>query len=165
MLEMAGVVRKIKRTSGASLPLEAGVKDAYFKVLFLNVGLLHSVNGIYADTVQAKDFTVLFNGAVAEQFVGQELLAYQNPYSKPLLYYWAREAKSNNAELNYLIQKEGMVIPIEVKSGSIGKMKSMHMFMEKYQVQQGIKISQAPYDSSYIIISLPFYALEGFMRK
>ena len=99
------------------------------------------------------------------QFVGQELLAYQNPYSNPLLYYWAREAKNSNAELDYIIQKEGRVIPFEVKSGSIGRMKSMHMFMEKYQVQQGIKISQAPYDSSNRIVSLPFYCLEGFMRK
>ena len=165
LLEMAGVVRKIKRTSGAGLPLEAGVKEAYFKVLFLDVGLLHSVNGIYTDTVQAKDFIVLFKGAVAEQFVGQELLAYQNPYSKPMLYYWAREAKNSNAELDYIIQKDGSVIPIEVKSGSIGRMKSMRMFMEKYQVQQGIKISQAPYDSGNKIISLPFYSLEGFMRK
>jgi len=165
LLEMAGVVRKIKRTSGAGLPLEAGVKDAYFKVLFLDVGLLHTANEIYTDTVQAKDFTVLFKGAVAEQFVGQELLAYQNPYSKPLLYYWAREAKNSNAELDYIIQKEGSVIPIEIKSGSIGRMKSMRMFMEKYQVQQGIKISQVPYDYGNKIVSLPFYSLEGFMRK
>jgi predicted AAA+ superfamily ATPase len=165
LLEKAGVVIKIKRTSGAGLPLEAGVKDAYFKVLFLDVGLLHAVNGIYLDTVQAKDFTALFKGAVAEQFVGQELLAYQNPYTRPLLYYWAREAKNSNAELDYLIQKEGKAIPIEVKSGSTGRLRSMHMFMEKYQVQQGIKISQAPYDSENQIISLPLYSLEGFIRK
>ena len=165
LLEKAGVVRKIKRTSGAGLPLEAGVKDAYFKVLFLDVGLLHAVNGIYSDTVQANDFTALFNGAVAEQFVGQELLAYQNPYSRPLLYYWAREAKNSNAELDYLIQREGEAIPIEVKSGSTGRLKSMHMFMEKYQVRQGVKISQAPYDSKNQIISLPLYSLESFMQK
>jgi len=107
----------------------------------------------------------LFNGAVAEQFVGQELLAYQSPYTRPLLFYWAREAKNSNAELDYLIQKEGEAIPIEVKSGSTGRLKSMHMFMEKYQVRQGIKISQAPYDSKNQIISIPLYALEGFIRK
>ncbi|MFN2358640.1 MAG: DUF4143 domain-containing protein, partial [Desulfotignum sp.] len=110
------------------------------------------------------EFTVLFKGAVAEQFVGQELLAYQNPYSKPCLYYWAREAKNSNAELDYIIQKQGSVIPIEVKSGAIGRMKSMNMFMEKYQVKQGIKISQAPYDPANKIISLPFYSLEGFFN-
>jgi len=165
LLEKAGVVTKVKRTSGAGPPLEAGVKDAFFKVLFLDVGLLHSVNGIYLDTIQAKDFTVLFKGAVSEQFVGQELLAYQSPYSKPKLYYWAREAKNSNAELDYLIQKDGEAIPIEVKSGSTGRLRSMHMFMEKYQVQQGIKLSQAHFDSGNQIVSLPLYALEGFIRK
>jgi len=139
-----------------------------FQLLFSNsckIEVLHAVNGIYLDTVKAKDFTALFKGAVAEQFVGQELLAHHNPYSKPLLYYWAREAKNSNAELDYLIQKEGEAIPIEVKSGSIGRLKSMHMFMEKYRVRQGIRISQAPYDSGNQIISLPLFALEGFIRK
>ncbi len=165
LLEKAGVVRKVKRTSGAGLPLEAGAKDAYFKVLFMDVGLMHAANGIYSDTAQAKDFTTLFKGAVAEQFVGQELLAYQNPYTRPLLYYWAREAKNSNAELDYVIQKEADIIPVEVKSGATGKLKSMHMFMEKYQVRQGIKISQAPYGPGKQILSLPLYALENFMKK
>jgi predicted AAA+ superfamily ATPase len=165
LLEKAGVVKKIKRTSGAGLPLEAGAKNSFFKVLFLDVGLLHAVNGIYSDTARAKDFTTLFKGAVAEQFVGQELLAYQNPYSKPLLYYWVREAKNSSAELDYLIQKDGEVIPIEIKSGPTGRLRSMHMFMEKYQVRRGVKISQAPYGSDNQIISLPLYALEGFIRK
>ena len=50
LLEMAGVVKKIKKTSGAGLPLEAGVKEQHFKVLFMDVGLLHAANGIYSDT-------------------------------------------------------------------------------------------------------------------
>jgi hypothetical protein len=52
-----------------------------------------------------------------------------------------------------------------VKSGSTGRLRSMHMFMEKYQVRQGIKISQAPYNSENQIISLPLYSLEGFIRN
>lgn len=145
--------------------LFTGVKNAYFKVLFLDVGLLDAVNGIYLYTVQAKDFTALFKSTVAEQFVGQELLTYQNPYTRLLLYYWAREAKNSHAKLDYLLQKKGEEIPIEVKSGSTGKLRSMHMFMKKYQVRQGIKISQAPYDSENQIISLPLHSLEGFMRE
>jgi len=62
--------------------------------------------------------------AVAEQFVGQELIAYQNPYSRPSLYYWAREAKNSSAELDYLIQKQALIIPVEVKSGAVGRVKS-----------------------------------------
>jgi len=73
--------------------------------MYTKIGLLHAVNGLYQETAQAKDFTALFNGAVAEQFVGQELLAYQNPYTRPSLFYWAREAKNSNAELDCLIEE------------------------------------------------------------
>jgi len=164
LLEKAGVVRKINRTSGAGLPLAAGVKEAFFKVLFMDVGLLHAVNGVYSDTARAKDFTALFKGAIAEQFVGQELLAHQDPYTKPGLYYWAREAKNSSAELDYIIQKEGNIIPIEVKSGATGRLKSMHMFMKKYHVRKGIQFSQAAYDKEQQVISVPLYAIEGFMK-
>ena len=165
LLEMAGVVKKIKRTSGAGLPLEAGAKEQHFKVLFMDVGLLHAVNGIYLDTVQAKDFTTLFYGAVAEQFVGQELLAYQNPYSKPCVYYWAREAKNSSAELDYLFQKDRVIIPIEVKSGAIGRMKSLFMFLEKYKLDFGLKISQARYLKKEKVLCLPLYAIESFVKQ
>jgi hypothetical protein len=59
-LEMAGIVRRISRTSGAGVPLQAGIKENHFKVLFMDIGLLHAVNEIYTNTAQAKDFTVLF---------------------------------------------------------------------------------------------------------
>ena len=77
----------------------------------------------------------------------------------------AKPVASHGVSARYAGSKEGEAIPIEVKSGSTGRLKSMHMFMEKYQVRQGIKISQASYDSKNKIISLPLYALEGFMRK
>ncbi|MCP4294659.1 MAG: ATP-binding protein [Proteobacteria bacterium] len=164
LLEMAGIVRRINHTSGAGIPLEAGIKEGHFKVLFLDIGLLHAINGIYADTAVSKDYTTLFNGSVAEQFVGQELVAYQNPYSKPSLYYWAREAKNSNAEIDYLIQKKSTIVPVEVKSGSIGRMKSMFMFLESYNSNYGLKISQARYSKSDEIVCLPMYALQSIMK-
>lgn len=165
LLEMAGVVRKINQTSGAGIPLEAGVKEQHFKTLFLDVGLLHAINGIYTDTAKAEDFTTVFKGAVAEQFVGQEILAYQVPYHKPSLYYWAREAKNSNAEVDYLVQKDSTIIPIEVKSGSTGRMKSLSMFLETHQSAFGLKISQARYSSQNDkIISLPMYAIPSFLQ-
>ena len=164
LLEMAGIVRKIKRTGGAGLPLEAGTKEQHFKMLFLDIGLLHAVNKIYSDTVQAKDLNSLFKGAVAEQFVGQELIACQNPYTRPGLYYWAREAKNSNAEIDFLIQKNSIILPIEVKSGAVGKMKSLFMFLEKYKSNQGLKISQARFSEDKNILCLPFYAIETFIK-
>jgi predicted AAA+ superfamily ATPase len=165
ILEMAGVVYRIKRTSGAGLPLEAGAKESYFKMIFLDIGLLHAVNGVYTDTVKSKDFTAIYNGAVAEQFTGQEILAYHSPFSKPSLYYWVREAKNSNAELDYLIVKNSEIIPLEIKSGSKGRMKSMSLFLENYKSKTGIKISQAEFNGELPILSIPFYSIESFLKQ
>ena len=163
LLETAGVIYRVKRTSGAGLPLAAGVKENFFKMLFLDVGLMHAINGVYGETIKKKDLTAIFKGAVAEQYVGQEIIASQNHQMKPELYYWAREAKNSNAEIDYLIEKKEKIIPIEIKSGSSGRMKSMQIFLETYRPDKGIKISQAMYKNEAKIIALPFYGIESFL--
>ncbi len=163
LLETAGVIYRVKRTSGAGLPLEAGVKENFYKMIFLDVGLIHAINGIYSETIKEKDLTAIFKGAVAEQYAGQEIIASQNHYIRPELYYWAREAKNSNAEIDYLIEKNEKIVPIEIKSGSSGRMKSMKMFLETYEIDKGIKISQSQYKNEANIISLPFYGIESFL--
>ncbi len=80
---------------------------------------------------------------LAEQFVGQELLVTQNA----ALYYWARDAKSSTAEIDYLIENNGVAVPIEVKSGRKGGLKSLHLFLEKYQKSKhGIVVSNQKFD-------------------
>lgn len=164
LLEMAGVVRKIKKTTAAGIPLEMSAKDDYFKVMFLDIGLVHAINNIYTETASTKEMTDIFRGVVAEQFVGQELLAYGSPYNKPKLYYWGRDAKNSNAEVDYLLEKNGKIIPIEVKSGSTGRMKSLHMVIDKYGLQ-GVKISQDIYRNDSPISSIPFYLIEYLMTS
>ncbi|HUX57435.1 MAG TPA: AAA family ATPase [Bacteroidales bacterium] len=164
LLETAGIVFRIKRTSGAGLPLASGVNESYFKVIFLDIGLLHAMSGVYADTAKEKDFTSIFKGAVAEQFAGQELIVCQNPYTKPGLYYWSRDAKNSSAEIDYLIAINSEIVPIEIKSGSSGRMKSLMIFIKAYNSKRGIKISQAPFKAEIPIMSLPFYAIESFLK-
>lgn len=164
LLEKAGFLTKVNKTSGAGLSLETGVKEQYFKTLFLDVDLLHAINGIYSDTVQAKDFNSIFNGALAEQFVGYELFALQNPHSKPKLYYWTRDAKNSKAKIDYLIVKNTTIIPIEVKSGKTGRLKSMKLYLDTYQNEFGPKISQDRFNTDKPILSIPFYAIESFIR-
>lgn len=164
LLETAGVVTRARQTGGSGIPLAAGVHESYFKIIFLDVGLFHAISGIYLETIKEKNFTAIFKGAVAEQFAGQELIACQSPYTQTGLYYWGRKAKSSTAELDYLIEKDGQVIPIEIKSGPNGRMKSMHMFIEKYHSKIAVKISQAPYDKGNPILSIPFYGIESFLQ-
>ncbi|MCF6268174.1 MAG: ATP-binding protein [Melioribacteraceae bacterium] len=165
LLERAGVVYRIKQTTSIGLPFEAGVKENFFKMLFIDIGLLHAINGIYSETVKEKDLTIIFKGAVAEQFVGQEIITLKNNFIKPAMYYWAREAKNSSAEIDYLIELNNNVIPIEIKSGTTGRMKSMKLFLESYNIKSGIKISQARYEDKTNIISVPFYGVESFFQS
>lgn len=165
LLETAGLVYRIKHSSGAGLPLEASSRDNIFKMLFFDIGLMHAINGLYGETIKEEDLTAVFKGAAAEQFVGQELLVLQENYYKAKLYYWVREAKNSNAEIDYMIEKEGEIIPIEVKSGASGRLKSLHMFLDNFQIEKGLKISQAPYKNETKILTFPFYGIESFLNN
>ena len=165
MLETAGVLIRVRRTNGEGLPLEANVKDNFFKILFLDVGLLHNIAGIYGETIREENLASVFKGAVAEQFVGMELLTLQDPVKRPSLFYWAREAKNSNAEIDYLITAGGNIMPVEVKSGSSMKLRSMKLFMEKYNSKSGIKISQDRFSADGNITSVPFYGIFGFLKS
>jgi len=164
LLETAGVITRVRQTSGSGLPMASGIHESIFKMLFLDVGLLHAISGIYSETARGEDFTAIFRGAVAEQFAGQELIACQSPYTKAELYYWGRKAKNSTAEVDYLIEKNGCIIPVEIKSGHEGRIKSMHIFIEKYKSETALKISQAPFKKGNPIISLPLYAIESFWK-
>ncbi len=139
LLETAGVVIRVRQTGGSGLPLSASVHESIFKVLFLDVGLFHAVSGNYSETTRKQDFNAIFKGAVTEQFAGQEILANQSPYTKTELFYWGRKAKSSTAEIDYLIEKYGCI--------------------------KALKISQAHFVNGNPIISLPFFAIESFLKK
>lgn len=76
------------------------------------------------------DANFLNKGSLVESFVGQELLAYSDPHTNFQLYYWQREQKGSEAEIDYLIQLEAQIIPIEVKSAKGNSLKSMRLFLD-----------------------------------
>jgi predicted AAA+ superfamily ATPase len=164
MLEKAGVVYRIKATGGRGLPLEAEAKERHFKTMFLDIGLMQNICGLGSETLMADDFISVNTGAVAEQFAAQELLAYQEIYKNPSLYYWAREAKSSNAEVDFLIPCYSSAVPVEVKAGKTGTLRSMHLFLDKYPVPVGVRISQQPFSNTPPVISIPFYGITIISR-
>ena len=129
LLEKARLFSKVKATSPAGLPLGANASEKKFKTVFLDIGLLSNISGFYSNkTINKKNLTSAFNGKMAEQFVGQEL---RNANDRNL-YYWSREARGSSAETDYLIEKEGGIIPIEVKSGKSGRLTSLHLLLESF---------------------------------
>ena len=129
LLCQAQVIRKIPATSPAGLPLEASASARKFKAIMLDIGLMQHLCNLQIN----KEFTktnllAIYQGALAEQFAGQEFLS----SDKQKLYYWARNAKSSSAEVDFLISKNGEIYPIEIKSGVSGKLKSMHILLKEY---------------------------------
>ena len=114
-----------------------------------------------ADFLFSDDFDVINKGAIAEQFAGLELIKNSSPYTPETLYFWAREKEKSQAEVDYLIQLNGKIIPIEVKSGKSGKMQSLHLFLKEKQVKYGIRSSLENFTKYDNIQVYPLYAEIG----
>ncbi len=125
---------------------------------------MHAIGGLFNDKTNKSHFSAIYQGAISEQFVGQELIAHTAPNIKSNLHYWVRESKNSSAEIDYLIEKNNKIIPIEVKSGTKGWMKSLLMFIEKHQTAEAFKILQAKYSDSNPIKNIPLYGIERFLK-
>ena len=94
----------------------------------------------------------------------QELLAYQDCRLEPQLHYWSRDEIGSQAEVDYLISLDSQIIPIEVKSGTTGKLKSMHLLMREKNLPLGIRLSESPLALHHQILSVPFYLIHEIPR-
>ena len=164
LLEKAGIVHKIRRTSEAGIPLGANATEKGYKVIFMDVGLLQNMCGLDVDIMQAQDLLTVNSGAVAEQFTGQELMACASSRKNEKLFFWYRDAKNSSAEVDYLVSRGNKILPVEVKSGATGRLKSLFMFMEKYNVERGYKVSQEPQAIHNQVESVPLYAVGKLYR-
>jgi len=130
LLQRAGIAFPVLHATGQGLPLGAGEDPTVWKVFFLDVGLVGTANGnalLSLDDFMAGSF--LNEGVLAEQFTAQHLAALQPPAQRFKLHYWLREGKAHNAELDFLLSSGHSVVPLEVKAGSSGSLRSLHQSM------------------------------------
>ncbi|MCP4676700.1 MAG: ATP-binding protein [Deltaproteobacteria bacterium] len=129
LLAKARVIHKIPSCDPSGLPLAASANSRKFKACMLDIGLLQRLCRVPVDIEIATDnLLAIYRGKLAEQFVAQELIAWHSPE----IFYWARNAKSSNAEVDYLSVKKGEIYPVEVKSGPSGKLRSLHLMLQNY---------------------------------
>lgn len=178
LLEKARVAHRIQGCFANGVPLAAEVKEKYFKEIFLDVGLCGAALGLNLLQLNNTDEIMMINkGGIAEQVVGQMLRTINPPYIEPALYCWHREGSESNAEIDYVIQHGNQVIPIEVKAGSTGSLKSLHVFMELKKNAIAVRInSDLPSKTEvkvkgrvesiveYTLFSLPFYLIGQIYR-
>jgi len=158
----AGLMYRIECTRAAGLPLNATVREKLFKVLFLDIGLVKATSFLSPYLMLREDLMLLNRGMLTEQFVGQELLALQPNYWPGQLFYWNNEKGA--AEVDYVTNFEDWIVPIEVKSGKTGSLKSLHYFMETFDSKVGIHLSLRSLSAYKNILSIPLYMISEIPR-
>jgi len=164
LLVLSGVVKPIYLTKASGLPLGAQINEQKFKLNFLDVGLMQNSCGLQSQLSVEEDFMQINAGAVAEQFVGQELVAYSEKHQQGNLYFWARDKKNSMAEVDYVISVGSSMLPVEVKSGKEGKLKSLRIFIEDKKSKFGIRFSQDKLSYYDKILSIPLYMVGQMPR-
>ncbi|HWQ68293.1 MAG TPA: DUF4143 domain-containing protein [Methanospirillum sp.] len=124
LLTLARVITRISCTDASGLPLGASLSNR-LKYIFLDVGLIQHICGIGTEILTLEDIIQIHRGGVAEQFVGQELLAHTDPNISSDLFFWARDKSGSSSEVDYCITRGSRIYPIEGKSGRTGRLRSL----------------------------------------
>lgn len=173
MLSMAGLVKEIRMSAANGLPLGADVNPKFSRYVFLDTGLMLRI--LDMDMGDGNELTQLIlagaaadlvnRGSIAEMYVGWELIKCADPRMQHDLYYWENISRSATAEVDFVTVFEMQVLPIEVKSGTSGKMKSLRMFMENRSLKVGVRTSLENFgiltdaSSGSSIVIIPLYAI------
>lgn len=171
LLNKARICHRVSGCAANGTPLAAEIREKYFKEIFLDVGLANAAFGLgfySTNVVQDRDF--INKGEIAEQVCGQMLRTIEPFYIEPALYYWHRDVEGSSAEIDYVIQHGNKIVPIEVKAGSAGSLKSLHLFMGLKNLDTAIRINaDLPTKTTvdvkghngnnihYTLLSIPFY--------
>ncbi len=177
LLTMSRVLGKVVYSHCSGLPLQADLSEKVYKLLFLDVGLMNAICGLdWRDLARLDEAKLINQGALAGQFIGQHLQAMLADKPNRELNYWLREGCAANAEVDFVMGLGGRIIPIEVKSGASGSLKSLHQFMGNKQAPLAVRfdtnrptvqridtatiINKRQQQVQYPLVSLPLYLVE-----
>ena len=154
-LKDCGLIYQIYRLKKPYLPIKGYIEQNIFKLFLLDVGLLSAMSRLDRRVLIEGDalFTE-FKGAITEQYVMQELTSIKNSE----IAYWSNEG--GTAEVDFVMQCESFIIPIEVKSGTNLKAKSLKIYIEKYLPKYAVRTSQADYKQTDNLYDIPLYMIE-----
>ena len=163
-VEKALLLQLVYPNTAAILPLLPDIKKSP-RLQVLDTGMLNYFAGIQKEILGTTDLHSVYQGTMIEHLVGQEILAFQY-LSLSSLHFWVREKKDSSAEVDYLFPFDGKLIPIEVKSGTAGKLKSLHLYMDMaphttavrfYAGERSITEATTASGKKYQLLSLPYY--------
>ncbi|MBU1486969.1 AAA family ATPase [bacterium] len=171
MLEKVMLIYQTQATKSIELPLIPQRKRPK-KLLFLDVGLINYQMGIQENFLNIGDLNDFYRGRIAEQVVGQNILA-QFIDSPPKVFYWAKEKPKGCAEIDFCLNKQGSILGIEVKSGRSKRLKSIFSFGREIKNRQLIRIYSGELkkeefeidNKGFSLVSLPFYLVPRVLNN
>ncbi len=162
-LEKALLLKLIFPLTSTKIPLQPNIKKSP-KLQLLDTGLVNFVTGLQKEVFGSKKLSDVYEGKIAEHIVGQELRALLNSISRDI-YFWTRE-KYSDAEVDFAYQYDNKIIPVEVKSGATGRLRSLHEFIDRADHNFGVRVyagklkidkSRTRNGKDYYLLNLPFY--------
>ncbi|MGE0090023.1 MAG: ATP-binding protein [Bacteroidales bacterium] len=164
LLSMAGLIYPVTHSSANGVPLGAEINTKFRKYIVFDSGIYQRILGLnLSDLLLNSDFDSINKGSIAELFVGLELIKVSEKRIE--LYYWQRESKNSQAEVDYLVQKSTRILPIEVKSGTKGSMQSLYLFLNEKKIETGIRVSQENFSEYDKIKVFPIYAVANILSN
>ena len=164
-LDLAKIIRLIYPTTSLTPPVVTDYKKRP-RLQFLDTGMLNQILNLQPDMIMVNELDDFYHGKIIQHLIGQELISvYETTDYKP--HFWVRESKDGQAEVDYVFHHRNMIIPIEVKAGKQGKLKSLHQFIERanhpYAVRMfsgefSVERHETPVNKKpYLLMNLPYY--------
>jgi predicted AAA+ superfamily ATPase len=178
LLIKAQVALPVHGSDCAGIPLRAGMNPRVLKLYFLDTGLVSRLLGQdWIELQSLPERTLINEGPLAEQFIAQHLCLDPTFETPPEMFYWLSENKNANAEVDFVISQGRLILPVEVKAGKSGTLKSLHLLCGRRHFQHAIRFDLSPPStqeihthltdkrgrdmaSHYRLHSLPLYAVE-----
>lgn len=170
LLLNARLAYKVESSHCDGIPLGSQVDSKNSKVFLLDVGVCNYLLGLNLSDFRSGENIMFVNaGSIAEQFVSQMFHFVEAKHKDPRLFYWVREKSGADAEVDFVIQKGQEIIPVEVKAGKSGTLKSLHLMVAQKKLKRAIRFNSEPPLVSTIatpdnykfkLISLPLYLAE-----
>ena len=173
LLELAGLVYKVYKSSSNGIPLGAEIDLKCFKVIPFDIGVFNSLLKLKPSEIVASDSNSFVHiGSLAEVACGIEIVANTPPRQRPSLHYWCRQERGASSEVDYVVEKSNKIIPIEVKAGTRGRMQSLYYFLQEKKKDLGVRTSlenfsqfQTPEQKKSIVQVVPLYAVGKYANN
>ena len=166
LLIRAGLAFPVYHTSANGFPLGAQLNPKIFKVLLYDTGIFQHILGLnIREYLVVEEMDMVNKGALAEIYAGLELIKASSFAEKPQLFYWHRQERGSNAEVDYVIRQGAEIVPVEIKSGYSGKMQSMRLFLKEKNLNRGIRCSLENFRRDGNIELIPLYAVSTLLKE